>query len=191
MHSQGTTPDASYVPSPPSPIHVHAAPPYAPHSTSSTNAPDTLRPDSPLALFHRDARRLFEASSTPRLVPAPYSPSSHSHEQHSTLKRDRSGIPRASTSCRTQTDIISIRAETLVCPILRGLVSLAAMQVLTTFDKLHLLLSASPTLWALYRTCLVYCLRPMLRGVHFTLIWIGVVVRILSAIVVIVTPDPM
>ncbi len=101
------------------------------------------------------------------------------------------GTPRASISRGTQTDPISIRAEALLHPILRGLVSLAAMQFLTIFDRFHMFLSGSPALWALCCLTLAHCVCPVLRGVHFTLIWIGVVLHICSAIVAIITPDPM
>ena len=79
----------------------------------------------------------------------------------------------------------------MVQPILQGLVSLSALQVLATYDRLIALLADSPALRAILIFCLVRCLHPMLRGVHFLLIWIGVVLRILSAMIAIITPDPM
>src|SRR6266404_6483397 len=100
--------------------------------------------------------------------------------------RVQSGISRG-----TQTDPITIKATALVRPILRGLVSILALQVLATYDHFVLFLADSPGLRALLTFCLIRCIRPVLRGVHFTLIWIGVVLRILSAVIAIITPDPI
>ncbi len=179
------------MPSPPSSIHVLAAPPYAPPYTSSSTAPGSLRPASPLALFHRDTQRLFAASSAPQLVPAPSFPTSPSREPPSNLRRDPSKTSRALISRGTQTDPISIRVEMLVRLIMRGLVSLAAMQFLAIYDMLFHLCSGSPASRALFRLYIAYFIRPVLRGVHFSLIWIRVFIHILSAVIALLTLDPI
>ncbi len=130
--------------------------------------------------------RLFGVSSIPREVPMPYSTFSLSQEPLSSQRRALSGISHG-----TQTDPINIKVTALVWPILRGLVSLAALHVLATYDSITLFLSDSPALRAILTFCLIRCLRPVLRGIHFLLIWISVTLRILSALVAIITPDPM
>ena len=122
---------------------------------------------------------------------APYSTTSRSPPLPFNLRRAPLVPAHPSISRGTQTDPINIRAEELVRPIFRGLVSLVAVQVLLTFNSIHFYVTRSPALRALCRTYIVYCLRPVLRGVHFLLIWIGVFIRILSAVIAIITPDPM
>src|SRR6266404_1130985 len=116
-HSQGTMPNVSFGHSLHSPTHAPAELAFAHPSTLSTNAPVTSRPGSPVALFQRDQRHLFGASSTPRQVPMPYSTFSLSREPLSNQRRAPSGV-----SHRTQTDPLNIKATALVRPILRGLV---------------------------------------------------------------------
>jgi len=116
----------------------------------------------------------------------PYSTFSLSREPLSNQRRAPSGISHG-----TQTYPLNIKATALVRPILRGLVSLAAMQVLATYDHVTMFLSDSPALRAVLTFCLIRCLHPVLRGIHFLLIWIRVTIHIISALIVIITPDPL
>ena|SRR6266404_218178 len=124
-------------------------------------------------------------------MPTPSFTFSHSQAPPSNQRKDPLPETRSSISHGIQTDPITIRAEVLIHPILQGLVSLAAMQVLALYDSLISFCSDSLALMAVLRLYIAYCLRPMLRGVHLFLIWLGVFIRILSAIVAILTPDLM
>ncbi len=174
MPSPATMPNVSFRHSPPRPTPAPAELPSAHLSTSFTIAPGSRWPDSPLALFHRDVQNLFSNSSAPRLVPVPSSATFPSLRPHSAQRR----APSSSISQGTQTDPITIPTVNLVRPILRGLVSLAALQFLTTYNQIILFVTESPALRATLHLYITYFLCPVLRGVHFVLIWIGIFVHI-------------
>jgi len=69
-------------------------------------------------------------------------------------------------------------------------VSLAALQVLATYDYCAMIVDELPALQAILTFCLIQLLCPMLRGIHFLLIWIEVILHILSAVIAIIMPDP-